>query len=507
MNAKKLFALLLSALMVLTCFAAVVTVSADEADKFAPENEELINLYEGEQAGALGDFGKGSSVAIRFTVDSGKRLTQLNFHSLATYSNNVNLIRVQVFQWNEDYRTTIKGDVLAMFEKRNHVDNQPFDAVFPTNRNMTGELLVVVTYVDGEKSMTPWTFTGTAADGVAYFANGSTSTPFCCNISVADELTVAPASYTATFMADGNEVAKIKFLEGDTVLYNLPEVPAKEGFYADWEAFTLGNADLTINAVYTDASDAVKPQIENAAKIPAFAEEHKSYIRQTGSTSTINRDGTVSFVGAWGIDDDIDASITINYLMMMKEKYVNWNGNSSVPNKSAKYNVVVLKVKAPAVCLDYTPAMNVTVGRNTEIYGMEVANAIKCDGTEEYWIFDFTDSKDFKSDAINTITLNWAFSVGDETNVGAEFVLMGFELFESMDAALAATGSEKATEPPETEAPETEAPETEAPTEAPATKAPETEAPAKGGCGGVMGMGAAAVLAAAAAAVALKKKD
>ena len=151
--------------------------------------------------------------------------------------------------------------------------------------------------------------------------------------------------------------------------------------------------------------------------------------------------------------------------------------------------------------------MNVTVGRNTEIYGMEVANAIKCDGTEEYWIFDFTDSKDFKSDAINTITLNWAFSVGDETNVGAEFVLMGFELFESMDAALAATGSEKATEPPETEAPETEAPETEAPTEAPATKAPETEAPAKGGCGGVMGMGAAAVLAAAAAAVALKKKD
>ena len=79
--------------------------------------------------------------------------------------------------------------------------------------------------------------------------------------------------------------------------------------------------------------------------------------------------------------------------------------------------------------------------------------------------------------------------------------------------------------PPETEAPETEAPETEAPTEAPATEAPETEAPAvgteapaatdapeteapaKGGCGGVIGMGAVAVLAAAAAAVALKKKD
>ena len=72
-----------------------------------------------------------------------------------------------------------------------------------------------------------------------------------------------------------------------------------------------------------------------------------------------------------------------------------------------------------------------------------------------------------------------------------------------------------ATEAPATEAPapETEAlaPETDAPaTEAPAadTKAPETDAPAKeGGCGGVIGMGAVAVLVAAAAAVALKKKD
>ena len=87
-------------------------------------------------------------------------------------------------------------------------------------------------------------------------------------------------------------------------------------------------------------------------------------------------------------------------------------------------------------------------------------------------------------------------------------MLMGFQFFEDLDAALAATGSEKATEAPETEAPETDAPETEAPaTEAPEAPA-ETDAPAKkGGCGGVIGMGAVAVLTAAAAAVALKKKD
>ena len=44
MNAKKIFALLLSVLMVVTCFAGMLTVSADEEDKFAPTNEELIVL-------------------------------------------------------------------------------------------------------------------------------------------------------------------------------------------------------------------------------------------------------------------------------------------------------------------------------------------------------------------------------------------------------------------------------------------------------------------------------
>ena len=94
---------------------------------------------------------------------------------------------------------------------------------------------------------------------------------------------------------------------------------------------------------------------------------------------------------------------------------------------------------------------------------------------------------------------------------------------EAQQYAITRLAMDPVTEAPETEAPE--APETEAPagneTEAPAgneTQAPagnetnapegnETEAPAKKGCGGVIGMGAVAILAAAAAAVALKKKD
>jgi len=63
-----------------------------------------------------------------------------------------------------------------------------------------------------------------------------------------------------------------------------------------------------------------------------------------------------------------------------------------------------------------------------------------------------------------------------------------------------------ATEAPATEAPATEAPVTEAPTtEAPVTEAPTTEAPAKGGCGGVIGVGA--LVAILGTAVVLRKKE
>ena len=250
----------------------------------------------------------------------------------------------------------------------------------------------------------------------------------------------------------------------------------------------------------------IKPEIEDAVKMDAFAEDHLTFLRAEGCAVRVNRDGTVSFVGTWDVDGDIEAYAKIDYLKMMKKHYVNFKNNNSIPNKSAKYNVVVLKVKAPAVCLDDTPNMTVIVGRDTEIYGVEVANNIKCDGSEEYWIFDFTDEKEFSADIINSLNINWAYSMGEESNLRAEFVIMGFQLFDTLENALAATGGEKATEAPteeKTEAPTD--PATEAP--APTVTEPTTEAPVESGCGSVMGFGAAAVLVAAAAVVALKKKD
>ena len=514
MNAKRIFALVLALLMVVTSFAAVISVSAEE-DKFAPTNEEKTQMYTGEQGAALGGFGPGKSFGAMVSIPAGKRLTQINFHALATYNNNSNYIEFRAYQWDTDYKTTVSGPVLAMATKRNQVDNAPLDVVFPTNRNLTGDILWTATYVEGGSQMTPWGTNGGPVGSAVYFANGSECAAFCFSITTADELTVTPASYTATFVAEGTEVGKVTFLEGDTVLYDVPEVPAKEGFWGDWAEYTLGNADITIEAVYTDASGAVKPEIQDAANMTAFAEEHNTFLRgtpnvdATGYSSTtvkVNRDGSVSFIGNWEVDGDIDAYAQINYLQLMKKHYVNFTGQKDLPNKVHKYKVVALKVKAPAVCADSTPSMTVIVDRNTEIYGKEVANAVKCDGTEEYWLFDFSDEKDFTSDIINNFSINWAYSIGEESNLGAEFVLMGFQFFDTLEDALTATGGEEATEAPTEE--KTEAPETEAP----ATQAPETQAPvvddtepAKSGCGSVIGFGAVAVLAAAAAAVALKK--
>lgn len=507
---KKFVAMLLSVLMAISCLSGMIFVSAEDEteDKFAPVNEEQIKMYEGDQGSALGSFGKGDSFGARFTVEEGKRLTQINFHALATYSNNVNTIVFRVYQWNTDYQTTVQGEILAQTTKNNQVDNDPYDMIIPTNRSLSGELLFVATYEDGEKQMTPWMANGGGVENVTYFGKGAPCSPFCFSITCADALTVTPTSYTATFMADGTEVAKVTFLEGDTILLNEPAVPEKEGFYGEWEKYTLKNADMTINAVYSDASQAIPVEIADAAHMTGFSPDHKSYFNQTNSFSKVNMDGSITFTGNWEVDGDIDATVKIQYLNMMKKHYTGYSSNKDLPNKSHKYNVIAVKVKAPAVCLDSTANMTVIVGRNTEIYGQEVANVIKCDGNEEYWIFDFTkEAKDFQSDVINSISINWAYSTGTEENLNSEFVLCGFQFFDTLEEALTATGTELI--PEETKAPATEPPVTEAPTQADtdASTNAGTEA-VKGGCGSVVGTTAAvAVLVAAAAAVALKKKD
>ncbi len=445
MNAKRAAVITLAVLMLATCFVSVASADGT-ADKFAPINEESIQLYDGIQGPAYGMFSIDQSFGALITVPEGKRLTRINFHSLAMYADNSNRIVFRAYQWDTDYITTVMGQVLAQTTVVNHIENDPLDVSFPTNRNLTGKILWTATYVDGAKGMTPWAVDGNGVEGVKYFSNGKEDGAFCFGATFADELTVIPATYTATFMAEGIKVYQERFFEGDTELFNIPIVPEKEGFRADWEAYTLGNADITINAVYTDASGAIKPEIPDATKMTAFSEDHASYLRGEGCTSKVNRDGSVSFIGNWVLDGDIDAYATINYLQLMMKYYDGYNTQDSLPNRSHRYNVVAVKVVAPPVALESTPNMTVIVGRNIEIYGIEVANEIKCNNSVEYWIFDFSEEADFTSDPINSMKINWAYAYGEEDNLGAEFKILGFQFFDTLDEAMTLLENQKTDE-------------------------------------------------------------
>ncbi len=59
-----------------------------------------------------------------------------------------------------------------------------------------------------------------------------------------------PISYTATFMVDGKPYKTIQFTV-ETASLEEPEIPPKEGYSAAWSAYTLELKNLTIDAVYT----------------------------------------------------------------------------------------------------------------------------------------------------------------------------------------------------------------------------------------------------------------
>lgn len=66
-------------------------------------------------------------------------------------------------------------------------------------------------------------------------------------------MTYAPITYYATFMNGEDEVGKVEFTVESTELAE-PDVPARTGYTGAWESYTLGAGDITVNAVYTLAT-------------------------------------------------------------------------------------------------------------------------------------------------------------------------------------------------------------------------------------------------------------
>ena len=99
-------------------------------------------------------------------------------------------------------------------------------------------------------------------------SNGSTlDVEYIAFFNSYDEAAVYPhplpsekARFTATFVVEGKALYTVEFREGDTTLEE-PVVPILPGMIGTWEVYTLGNADITIHAVYTPATQSNVPDV------------------------------------------------------------------------------------------------------------------------------------------------------------------------------------------------------------------------------------------------------
>lgn len=90
------------------------------------------------------------------------------------------------------------------------------------------------------------------------------------------------ARFTVTFVVEGKPLYKVEFREGDTTL-DEPVVPILPGMIGAWEPYTLQNADITVNAVYTPAAESNVPDVpplpsedgteEPETSVPAVTDE------------------------------------------------------------------------------------------------------------------------------------------------------------------------------------------------------------------------------------------
>ncbi len=66
--------------------------------------------------------------------------------------------------------------------------------------------------------------------------------------------------HTATFVVNGKVLYQVEFRAGDASL-DEPVVPILPGMIGAWEPYTLGDADITVNAVYTPTADSNVPDV------------------------------------------------------------------------------------------------------------------------------------------------------------------------------------------------------------------------------------------------------
>ena len=78
--------------------------------------------------------------------------------------------------------------------------------------------------------------------------------------------------YTATFVADGEIVATVDFPKGATEIAE-PTVPAKDRYLGEWEKYTLNDADITINAIYTLIKSDDASEVETESTVTHYTDK------------------------------------------------------------------------------------------------------------------------------------------------------------------------------------------------------------------------------------------
>ena len=82
-----------------------------------------------------------------------------------------------------------------------------------------------------------------------FTANSLLNAPISKNMSIYAKFKAI--EYTATFIAEEEQVGTAKFTIEDTEIANIPQVPEKVGYTGIWEQYAIKAEDITINAVYT----------------------------------------------------------------------------------------------------------------------------------------------------------------------------------------------------------------------------------------------------------------
>lgn len=135
------------------------------------------------------------------------------------------------------------------------------DGVMTINAQYTPNVYTISFYADGNLvKAVEYTFGATSVEEPAVPEKlGYTGAWGAYDLSVPGDIRVDAVytanTYNATFVADGKVVGVVPFTVEDKTIVE-PAVPEKEGFEGKWESYTLGAADITINAVYTEIEGA-----------------------------------------------------------------------------------------------------------------------------------------------------------------------------------------------------------------------------------------------------------